>query len=79
MIRYNTTLNTFEGYKAGTWGAIGGGATGGGSDDAFYENTANITSDYAITSGKNAMTAGPVTLGAGVTITIPTGSTWTVV
>jgi hypothetical protein len=79
MIRYNTTLNTFEGYKAGTWGAIGGGATGGGSDDAFYENTANITSDYTITTGKNAMTAGPVTMANGVTITIPAGSTWTVV
>ena len=50
MIRYNTTLNTFEGYKAGAWGAIGGGATGGGSDDAFYENTTTITSDYTITT-----------------------------
>ena len=29
MIRYNTTLNQFEGYKASAWGAIGGGATGG--------------------------------------------------
>ena len=38
MIRYNTTLGTFEGYKAGSWGAIGGGATGGGADDVFYEN-----------------------------------------
>ena len=79
MIRYNTTLNTFEGYKAGTWGAIGGGATGGGSDDAFYENTTTITSDYTITTNKNAMTAGPVTLNTGVTITVPAGSTWTVV
>jgi hypothetical protein len=79
MIRYNTTLNTFEGYKAGTWGAIGGGATGGGSDDAFYENTTTITSDYTITTNKNAMTAGPVTLNSGVTVTVPVGSTWTVV
>ena len=79
MIRYNTTLNTFEGYKAGSWGAIGGGATGGGSDDAFYENTTTITSDYTITTNKNAMTAGPVTLNTGVTITVPANSTWTIV
>ena len=62
MIRYNTTLSTFEGYKAGTWGAIGGGATGGGSDDVFYENSVNVTASYTITTNKNAMTAGPVTM-----------------
>lgn len=28
MIRYNTDLETFEGYSNGMWGAIGGGATG---------------------------------------------------
>mgnify|MGYP003337995591 FL=1 len=79
MIRYNTTLSTFEGYKAGTWGAIGGGATGGGSDDVFYENSVNVTSSYTITTNKNAMTAGPVTMADGITITIPVGSTWTIV
>ena len=79
MIRYNTTLNTFEGYKAGTWGAIGGGATGGGSDDVFYENSVNVTASYTITTNKNAMTAGPVTMADGITITIPVGSTWTIV
>ena len=79
MIRYNTTLSTFEGYKAGAWGAIGGGATGGGSDDAFYENTTTLTSDYTITTNKNAMSAGPMTISSGVTVTVPTGSVWTVV
>ena len=79
MIRYNTTLSTFEGYKAGSWGAIGGGATGGGSDDVFYENSVNVTSSYTITTNKNAMTAGPVTMADGITITIPVGSTWTIV
>ena len=79
MIRYNTTLSTFEGYKAGSWGAIGGGATGGGSDDVFYENSVNVTASYTITTNKNAMTAGPVTMADGITITIPVGSTWTIV
>ena len=79
LFRSNTTLSTFEGYKAGAWGAIGGGATGGGSDDVFYENSSNISSSYTITSGKNAMTAGPVTMADAITITIPVGSTWTIV
>jgi hypothetical protein len=79
MIRYNTTLSTFEGYKAGAWGAIGGGATGGGSDDVFYENGQTVTANYTITTAKNAMSAGPVTINSGVSVTIGAGSTWVVV
>lgn len=60
-------------------GGAGGGATGGGSDDVFYENSQTVTTDYTITSGKNAMSAGPVTVNVGVTVTIPVGSVWTVV
>ena len=79
MIRYNTTLSTFEGYKASAWGAIGGGATGGGSDDIFYENGQTVTTNDTMTTNKNAVTAGPVTVNSGVTVTIPSGSSWVVV
>ena len=79
MIRYNTTLSTFEGYKSAAWGAIGGGATGAGSDDVFYENGQTVTGNYTITTNKNAITAGPVTVNSGVTVTIPSGSSWVVV
>lgn len=79
MIRYNTTLSTFEGYKAGSWGAIGGGATGGGSDDVFYENGQTVTTNYTLTTGKNAVTAGPCTINSGVTVTIPSGQSWVIV
>ena len=79
MIRYNTTLNQFEGYKASAWGAIGGGATGGSSDDIFYENGQTVTSNYSLTAGKNAMSAGPITINSGVTVTVPSGASWVVV
>ena len=79
MIRYNTTLSTFEGYKASAWGAIGGGATGGGSDDIFYENGQTVTTNYTLSTNKNAVTAGPITINSGVTVTIPSGSSWVVV
>ena len=79
MIRYNTTLVQFEGYKNSVWGAIGGGATGGSSDDIFYENGQTITTNYTLTTNKNAMTAGPVTINSSVTVTIPSGSSWVVV
>lgn len=58
---------------------VGGGATGGGANKAFYENDKTITANYTITTGKNAMTAGPISINNGVTVTIPDGSTWTVV
>lgn len=79
MLRFNSSTGTYEAYK-GSWGAIGGaGATGGGSDEIFYLNGINVTASYSIPSGKNAMTAGPVTVNDGVTVTVPDGSAWTIV
>ena len=59
--------------------SISGGAMGGGSNRIFFENDITVTDDYTITTGKNAMSAGPLTINAGVTITIPSGSDWTIV
>ena len=58
---------------------IAAGATGGGSDEIFWENGQTVTTDYTITNGKNAMSAGPITINTGVTVTVGTGETWTVV
>ena len=44
-----------------------------------YENNQTITATYTMTSGKNGMSAGPITIDSGVTVTIPSGSAWTVV
>ncbi len=79
MIRFNTTLTTFEGYNGTAWGSIGGGATGGGSDDVFYENGQTVTTNYTLTSNKNAVSAGPITINSGVTVTVPSGSNWVIV
>ena len=62
-----------------SWAAAGGGATGGGSDKVFFENDQTVTTNYTITNGKNAMSAGPVTVNSGVTVTIPSGSNWVIV
>lgn len=59
--------------------AAGGGATGGGSDEVFYENGQTVTTNYTITNGKNAMSAGPITINSGVTVTVGSGETYTVV
>jgi len=77
LIRYNSTLGQFEGYTS-AWGGLGGGATGGGSDQVFVENSDDVTTNYTITSGKNAMSVGPITVESGVVVTIPSGSRWVV-
>jgi len=56
-----------------------GGATGGGSDKIFYVNDQTVNTSYTISTGKNAMTAGPITVSNGVTVTVPNGSTWSIV
>lgn len=78
-VRYNTTTLSYEGYKNGNWLPLGGGATGGGTNDVFYENSITVTTDYTITTNKNAMSAGPITVANGVTVTVPNGSVWSVV
>jgi len=77
--RFNVDLSKFEGYNGTSWGSVGGGATGGGADEVFVENSQNVTTNYTITIGKNAMSAGPVTVNSGVTVTVPSGSRWVIV
>ena len=62
-----------------SWAAAGGGATGGGSDKVFFENDQTITTNYTLTTNKNAMTAGPVTINPSIVVTIPSGASWVVV
>lgn len=54
-------------------------ATGGGEDQVFWENDTTVTEDYTISNGRNAMSAGPVTIASGVTVTVGDGETWTIV
>jgi hypothetical protein len=77
-LRFNTTTNTFEGYNGTVWKAVGGGATGGGSDEIFVENGQNVTVNYTIPSTRNAMSTGPITVDSGVTVTVSSGSRWVV-
>ena len=77
--RYNSTLNIFEGYVAGAWGAVGGGATGGAGNYVFFENDKTVTANYTIPANKNASSAGPITIANGVTVTVSNGARWVIV
>ena len=73
MIRYNTTLTRYEGYSGSAWGALGGGATGGGSDTWVVETDQTVTTSYELTANKHGMTVSP-TINSGVTLTVPSGA-----
>jgi hypothetical protein len=45
----------------------------------LYEHSNTISANYSITSGNNAMSAGTMTINSGVTVTVPSGSTWVIV
>ena len=78
-LRFNSSTTSFEGYNGTAWGSIGGGATGGGTDQIFYLNGQTVNTSYSIPAGQNAGTFGPISVASGATVTVPSGSTWTVV
>lgn len=78
-LRFNSTISQYEGYNGTAWASVGGGATGGGGDQVFIQNGQTVTTSYTITTNYNAGTFGPVSINSGVTVTVPTGSVWTVI
>ena len=75
QLYYNTNDNVIRFYNGTEWLNVSQGST----DSNFFENDVVLTSSYTITTNKNALTAGPVTVANGVIITVPAGSTWTIV
>ena len=77
---FSTTLKSLKVFNGVSWRPIGGaGVTGAGGDSVFFENDNLVRNSYTITTGKNAMSAGPIAINNGVTVTVPNGSVWTVV
>ena len=65
-------------YVYGNWAQIGGGATGAGGDQIFVENGVTVTANYTLSTNKNAMSVGPITINSGVTVTVPSGQRWVI-
>tara|TARA_Y100000004_G_scaffold96237_1_gene107810 strand:- start:1325 stop:2482 length:1158 start_codon:yes stop_codon:yes gene_type:complete len=79
-IRFSSTDTAAEIYNGTAWGAIGGGgATGGGGDQWAVEHDNTITTSYTISTGKNVISAGPLTVNSGAVVTVPSGSNWVIV
>ena len=91
-LRFNTTLDAAENYKEddGTgsagWASVSGGGPAIGTDSVVRTNpntigenltigpTANNGDEYA-----NGMTAGPITVNTGFTVTVESGASWSIV
>ena len=51
----------------------------GAKEGVLWENSQALANSYSIPNGKSAVTAGPVTLGSGVTVTLGATSRWVIV
>ena len=88
-IRFNTDLDAAEIYKAdnGTgnpgWASISGGGPALGQDSIIRTNATTISENITVgpTAGAefaNGMSAGPITIANGFTVTVETGGAWSV-
>ena len=52
---------------------------GASTNTVFFENDKAVAVNYQVTSTKNAMSAGPIAINAGIAVTVPSGCSWTIV
>jgi len=89
-MRFNTSLDSAEIYKAddGTgsagWSPVAGGGPSLGTDSIIRTNPTTISENITVgpTAGNefaNGMSAGPITVANGFTVTVESGGSWSVV
>ena len=71
---YNSSYGQLEYYNGSSWIQLGALA-----NNVVYENGQTIGTNYTMTTGNNGVSSGPITIATGVTVTIPTGSNWSIV
>jgi hypothetical protein len=49
------------------------------ASNGIVVNSQTVSADYTIATGDNGLSAGPVTVSSGITVTVSSGSVWTVV
>ena len=74
------TATSFSGDGSSLSNLPAGAPVGGASTNTvFFENDKAVAVNYQITTNKNAMSAGPLQINAGIAVTVPSGSSWTIV
>ena len=73
-------VDTYYGDGSNLTNLPAGAPVGGASTNTvFFENDKAVAVNYQVTSTKNAMSAGPISINAGIAVTVPTGCSWTIV
>jgi len=62
-----------------SWESAGGGGGASGADGAINLNNNEITADYTFDANTNGVSAGPITIASGVTVTVGATSAWSIV
>ena len=74
------TATSFSGDGSSLSNLPAGAPVGGASTNTvFFENDKEVAVNYQVTSTKNAMSAGPIAINAGIAVTVPSGCSWTIV
>ena len=74
------TASSFSGDGSSLSNLPAGAPVGGASTNTVcFENDTAVAVNYQITTNKNAMSAGPIAINAGIAVTVPSGSSWTIV
>ena len=76
FFRWNTTETQAEIYDGSAWSLVGGGNT---TEEPLWEHESVVSSNYVMTDGNNAISAGPIIINSGYSVTVGSGSTWVVV
>ena len=62
------------------WAEVPAGApTGGGTEKIFFNNENSVDVDYTIPADTNSVSAGPITIQTGITVTVGATSNWVIV
>lgn len=80
-MRYNDTTDTFEGYyDTNGWQQVGGGQMyGNAAVKGIFYNSTTIGENVTVLTGTNGLSAGPITVENGFTVTVEPGSVWSVI
>jgi hypothetical protein len=72
MLRYNSSAGLFEMHDGANWAFIGKTVAAG----TIHLNKNTVTENITLPSGENGLSAGPITVNDGITVTVPDGQDW---
>jgi hypothetical protein len=82
-VTFSGTVNVFVTYPASKSVNLDAGIEADApvfnATNGIYTNSQTVSTNYTIATGDNGLSAGPVTVASGITVTISSGSVWTVV